>query len=103
MSVQQITVQLPHSAVPQTNSRQLLATFWRGAQACADGLPRTACPYHDVQSHTGVTGSRAFGNYWRRGWDAKVAAQKERRVDTRSCRLRKLPRRGNPVRGTDNE
>ena len=62
--------------VPNTKSRQLLATFWRGALAFTDGKPLSANPYDDVPNAIGVTFSRAFQNYWRRGWkSAEDAAQ----------------------------
>jgi len=56
--------------IPETRSRQLLSTFWRGYQACKDGKPRSACPYEDVRGNAGhVTFARAFQRCWLNGWD----------------------------------
>jgi hypothetical protein len=58
--------------IPTTNSPQLLSTFWRGADAAVLGKPRQS-PYGDITNRQGVTYSRAFINFWLRGYDAASA------------------------------
>jgi hypothetical protein len=50
----------------------------KGAEAFAQGLPESACPYQDHRQDSGkLTWSRAYRNDWVQGWRwARDAAKK---------------------------
>ena len=52
------------------NNKALVIAYQKGWRASAEGKPKTSNPYPDLKTRQGrVTFSRAFRNYWERGYE----------------------------------